>query len=46
MSFLSSLFGTSRPDDTQKAQILRDDGVRAMQMGEIPYSVQCLKASL
>lgn len=46
MSFLSSLFGTSRPDDTQKAQILRDDGVRAMQMGEIPYSVKCLKASL
>ena len=57
MSFLSKLFGASNkeasatPEQTEANQTrnfntLRDDGVRAMSMGEIPFAVKCFEAAL
>lgn len=46
MGFFSSIFGTSTPSETGKFDTLRDDGVRAMQMGEMPYAEKCFKAAL
>lgn len=46
MGFLSNLFGGGQDTAENKYDILRDDGVRAMQMGELPYAEQCLNAAL
>lgn len=46
MGFFSSLFGSSQPSDESKFVMLRDDGVRAMQMGELPYAEKCFRAAL
>lgn len=57
MSFFSKIFGNSSPapaEDENAVQAqqnrdfntLRDDGVRAMSMGEFPFAVKCFKAAL
>lgn len=46
MGFFSSIFGTPTPSEAGKFDTLRDDGVRAMQMGELPYAEKCFKAAL
>ena len=46
MSLFSSLFGKSKPTETVKFETLRDDGVRAMQIGELPYAEKCLLTAL
>lgn len=46
MGFFSSIFGTPQTSEEGKFDTLRDDGVRAMQMGELPYAEKCLKAAL
>lgn len=46
MGIFSSIFGTAEPSEASKFETLRDDGVRAMQMGEMPYAVKCFKAAL
>lgn len=46
MGIFSSLFGTSAPSPNGKFDILRDDGLRAMQMGELPYAEKCFTAAL
>ena len=48
MGLLSSIFGSSATDksDDSKYVTLCDDGVRAMQMGELPYAEKCFKAAL
>ena len=45
MGLFSSLFGSGQPSDECKFETLRDDGVRAMQMGELPYAEKCLVAA-
>ena len=55
MSFLKKLFGTpenlSPEEEAQAAarrnfETLRDDGVRAMQMGEVPFALKCFEEAL
>lgn len=49
MGLLSSIFGSSastEKSNDSKYETLRDDGVRAMQMGELPYAEKCLTAAL
>jgi len=46
MGFFSSIFGHSEPSEENKFETLRDDGVRAMQIGELSYAEKCLKAAL
>lgn len=46
MGFFSALFGHGEQSDESKYDILRDDGVRAMQMGELPHAEKCLLAAL
>ena len=46
MGFFSSIFGGGQPSVDNQFETLRDDGVRAMQMGELPYAEKCLKAAL
>lgn len=46
MGFLSSLFGNGEQTEAAKFETLRDDGVRAMQMGELPYAEKCFLAAL
>lgn len=46
MSFFSAIFGTQERSDKSKFETLRDDGVRAMQMGEFPYAEKCFRAAL
>lgn len=46
MGFFSSVFGHSEPSEENKFETLRDDGVRAMQIGEFAYAEKCLKAAL
>lgn len=46
MSFLSRLFGGQPASEQSKFEALRDDGVRAMQIHELPYAVKCFKAAL
>lgn len=46
MGFLSSLFGKGEQTEAEKFDTLRDDGVRAMQMGELPYAEKCFLAAL
>lgn len=46
MGILSSIFGNSKPTPESQYETLRDDGVRAMQMGEAAYAEKCLKAAL
>ena len=56
MSFLKKLFGSSpenvSPEEEAKAaarrnfETLRDDGVRAMQMGEVPFALKCFEEAL
>ncbi len=46
MGLISTLFGGSKPSEESKFETLRDDGVRAMQMGELPYAEKCLMAAL
>lgn len=46
MGFFSSIFGHNEPSEDNKFETLRDDGVRAMQMGELPYAEKCLRAAL
>lgn len=54
MSFLKKLFGsTPAPAETEAARseerdfnTLRDDGVRAMQAGELPFAVRCFEHAL
>ncbi len=46
MGLLSSLFGGAQPSDESKFATLRDDGVRAMQMGELAYAEKCFTAAL
>ena len=46
MGFFSSIFGSHEVSEANKFDTLRDDGVRAMQMGEMPYAEKCLKAAL
>lgn len=46
MKFFTSLFGPHRTSEENKFETLRDDGVRAMQMGELPYAEKCFKAAL
>ncbi len=46
MGLLSSLFGTGKPNPDSQYNTLRDDGIRAMQMGEVPYAVKCFSAAL
>ncbi len=46
MGFLSSLFGGGEQTEAEKFKTLRDDGVRAMQMGELPYAEKCFLAAL
>lgn len=46
MGFFSSIFGHSEPSEENKFETLRDDGVRAMQIGELAYAEKCLKAAL
>lgn len=45
MSFLSSLFGTKKPDPQEQFATLRDDGIRALQMGEAGYAEKCFRAA-
>lgn len=46
MGFLSKVFGTEKPDDSQKFATLRDDGIRALQIGEAGYAERCFQAAL
>ena len=46
MGFFSSIFGNHEVSEANKFDTLCDDGVRAMQMGELPYAEKCLKAAL
>ena len=46
MGFFSTLFGSSKPSENHQFDTLRDDGVRAMQMGEVKYAEKCFKAAL
>lgn len=55
MSLFNRIFGNpdqpeQRPDETsdpeRKFQILKDDGVRARNMKEIPFAIQCFKEAL
>lgn len=46
MSFLNTLFGKGPSNKASQFEILRDDGLRAMQMGEMPYAEKCLLAAL
>lgn len=54
MGFISKLFGTTaaspeeeaRREEERRFNTLRDDGVRAMKMGEVKYAVQCLEKAL
>lgn len=46
MGFFSALFGKGELSEKGKFETLRDDGVRAMQMGELPYAEKCLLAAL
>lgn len=46
MGLISSIFGTSKPTTEQQFDTLRDDGVRAMQMNELPYAERCFLAAL
>lgn len=50
MGFFSSIFGSSssaaEKSTDSKYTTLCDDGVRAMQMGELPYAEKCLTAAL
>lgn len=46
MGFFSALFGTHQISEENKYETLRDDGVRAMQMGELAYAEKCLTAAL
>lgn len=46
MGFFSSIFGTPQRSEENKYETLRDDGVRAMQIGELPYAEKCLRAAL
>lgn len=46
MGLLSSIFGGGKLTEKNKFEILRDDGVRALQMGELPYAEKCFKAAL
>lgn len=46
MGIFSSIFGTSKPSDESKFEMLRDDGIRAMQMGELAYAEKCLKMAV
>lgn len=41
MGFFSSIFGNHEVSEAAKFETLRDDGVRAMQMGELPYAEKC-----
>lgn len=46
MGILSAIFGTSKPTPDQQYNTLHDDGIRAMQIGEMPYAVKCFMAAL
>jgi|UniRef100_UPI004027B58B hypothetical protein len=46
MGIISSLFGTGKPNPDSQYVTLRDDGIRAMQMGELAYAEKCFKAAL
>ncbi len=46
MGIFSSIFGKSGQTQEGKFDILRDDGLRAMQMGELPYAEKCFRAAL
>lgn len=54
MSFLNKLFGSPDASETENPEekkerdfsILKDDGVRAKNMGEYPYAEKCLKQAL
>ncbi len=46
MGFFSAVFGKGELSEKGKFETLRDDGVRAMQMGELPYAEKCLLAAL
>lgn len=45
MSFLSCLFGTKKPNPQEQLATLRDDGIRALQMGEASYAEKCFRAA-
>ena len=46
MGIFSSIFGSGNKTPDNQYDILCDDGVRAMQMGEFPYAEKCLTAAL
>lgn len=46
MGFFSSIFGTPQLSDESKYKALCDDGVRAMQIGELVYAEKCFKNAL
>mgnify|MGYP002327815534 FL=1 len=46
MGILSSIFGGGKKSPENQYDILCDDGVRAMQMGEFKYAEKCLTAAL
>lgn len=46
MGIFSSIFGHKELSENEKFETLRDDGVRAMQMGEFPYAEKCFLAAL
>lgn len=46
LGLLSSIFGSGKLTENNKFEILRDDGVRAMQMGEFQYAEKCFTAAL
>jgi len=45
-NFLKAIFGQKELSEKDKFETLRDDGVRAMQMNELPYAEKCLIAAL
>lgn len=46
MGIFSSIFGNGTVSEENKFDTLRDDGVRALQMGELPYAAKCFQAAL
>ena len=46
MGIFSSIFGGGNKSPENQYDILCDDGVRAMQMGEFQYAEKCLTAAL
>ena len=46
MGFFSKIFGSDKPSEQSQFDILQTDGLRAMQIGEMPYAEKCFTAAL